>query len=262
MNVAKIYREQHGLTLQQMAELLSKRLGRPITAHGVNTVENKQKAPGSWNRALASEIVADAPDLSADSQPLYVDDVIGSEGTNTTESLYSQPRRSDYDDWRSPAPEPHGGTRPGGSLARERIAQTYNFMGAGLAMMSQNPGVGAVFETYADTIAAAWVEAARENKVAERFVKIMESGGATSQLIICHGFLLIGVVYVTGRAPGASAILPAAFRGFHDTAARERAAADAEREAAGETASAGGVWPGANGAAGQSAADPLADTSG
>jgi hypothetical protein len=82
--------------------------------------------------------------------------------------------------------------------AKKRIAGAYKFVGAALAQGAQSPGVAEVWKDSADPIAELWLEAAKENPWAARFVNMMQAGGVTGDLAAAHLYLLGASAYVLG----------------------------------------------------------------
>lgn len=91
--------------------------------------------------------------------------------------------------------------------AGKRIAGAYKFAGAALAAGSGSQGVAVVWSDQSDPIADLWLEAAKENPWAARFVNMMQAGGVTGDLAAAHLYLAGATLYVLGAGiPGGDAI--------------------------------------------------------
>jgi hypothetical protein len=150
------------------------------------------------------------------------------------------------------SPEEGGAARPlsSGELAgaRKRIAQAYNALGAGASMATRNDGYAAVTGLYANDLADAWAEAARENQHVAAIMEWVNSGGALGNLVFAHVILLGGFAYVTGYFHQLGPFFGGKLDRFHSAAYRRReeeaAAADgATNGAAGVVGEGGGPAP-------------------
>lgn len=113
------------------------------------------------------------------------------------------------------------------AIAEKRIADLYRFLGGLLAAGSGAPGVSAVWNDSADPIARAWLETAKENVWAARFVRMMEAGGAGGELVYCHVLLLGGTLYVLGAGIPAGEHLFAKYAKHRIVTAPQHPAAEA-----------------------------------
>lgn len=243
------YRERTGLSHHEVADLLTERLGRKIQPGGVKRFENYTKLPKAWVQALG----LDAPPA---------EDAYASAPVGTDEPASHEAGTFDS----GPAPKAPPGAKLNypapSSQAAKRISDMYRLVGSGVAMASQNPGVGAVFDIYAADIANAWVAAGAENKFAARVVALAESGGPMGDLVVSHLVLIGGLLYVSGRAEFIASLFPPALHQFHAGAvarrAAEREAAEREADIAAQTS---GSIPGQgfNGSGAFDPARPLAD---
>lgn len=84
--------------------------------------------------------------------------------------------------------------------AQRRIAGAYKFVGAALATGTGSEGVAVVWADNSDNIAQLWVEAARDNPWAARFVNMMNAGGIAGDLAASHLYLAGATAYVVGAA--------------------------------------------------------------
>lgn len=238
----KAYRDRMGLSREDVAELLTDRLGRRITPGGIQRYENYSYVPKPWAAALGIDPGVqqakpgpareyELPDLGEGQSP----DSVG--GRQDDPPMMPPGGRQV-----APTPQPAG---PGGdfSLVRDRISKAYNAIGAGVSMATRNDGYAKVTETYSPDLAKAWTDAAKENANVAKIVAFMESGGPVGELVVCHVILVLGFVYVSGRAPALATIYGGKFDAYHHAAARNRIA-DIEAGLTGE------FDAGRNGAAG------------
>ena len=218
MNALGRYKETRGLSYEQVADELSALLGKPIKAKGVQLRSGTAKVPPAW---------ADALGLDLDVSP--ADDWVLSDDEAADEPR----RRVESDPPKAPSGAP---IRTGAPLAssdyaavRERIAQAYGAMGAGFSMVTHNDGYSEVSKFYGTNLADAWVAAAKENKHVAQIVAFMESGGPVGELVVAHVILVLGFVYVSGRAESLG-FLYGKFEPYHRKAAAELVVAAAEAE--------------------------------
>lgn len=209
VNALGRYREENGLTWDDIAQDLTEKLGKPVQGHGVRMRGGKGKVPPLWADALNLEPERDEEPLMDDQPPTSQGATVRDEG-DPPQAPEGAPRRP------SPSPAPSGDY----SIVRERIGKAYAAIGAGAAMVAHNNGYAAVADLYKDDIANAWVAAARENKNVARIVSFMESGGPVGELVVAHVILVLGFVYVSGRAPALSVLYGNNLGQFHEAAAR------------------------------------------
>ena len=201
------YLEQHGLSGRDVTARLAEhgvlsQQGNPIKPSTITAmVKRGQKIPSRWHGALG--IGADPfSGAAAPGEPAAAPE--GESGA-TPGRRESSPRR--------PAEAPIAVVEPG---AAKRIAGAYKFVGAALAAGAQ-PSIGAlpaqgiaqVFSDQSDKIAELWLEAAKENPWAARFVNVMQAGGPMGDLAAAHLYLAGACAYVVGAGiPGGDAIFP------------------------------------------------------
>ena len=217
----RAYREENGLSREQVAAQLSERLGRPIRPGGVRRYENYDKLPKSWVEALG--LTVDAPSAAEE-----VDF-----GSGETEHLDPLSRPGDE----PPAPPPGAriagppSARPpvlgGAAAALQRIEMAYSAIGAGATLVTQNKGFEEVASRYAPGLAKGWVAAAETNPTVAKIVRFMESGGPVGELVVGHVILILGFAYVAGRGPDLD-FLYGRFSGYRAGAVAARVAAEAD----------------------------------
>ncbi len=224
------FREKHGLSTQELTEILNEKLGperhakgkKPLTVGGVLRYESYDKLPKSWVEALGIESTSEESFIYTPGGFAAADD------PDTPPAGTDEPPMMPAGGRKEPTIPMQSGA------AHRRIEGFYSsLLGPGLALVTGNDGVAEVFAANADNIATAWENAARENAHVEKILGYLEGGGATGELVIAHLMLLVGLLYVSGRIPIAEkAPGIARFKPYHDAAAARRDAADAERAAA------------------------------
>jgi hypothetical protein len=240
MNALGRYKEENGLTDDNVASTLSALLGKKITPQGVKLKSGKGKVPQPWAEALGLEL--------GDPDEYLMDDTVPLSGSSTVDDIpmaSSEPPRAPSGARFAHSPR----ASAGGDYAqvRERIAKAYGAIGAGAAMVSGNQGYAEVTNAYSNDLAQAWVNAARENKNVAKIVEFMNSGGPVGELVMAHIILVLGFAYVSGRGPQLDFL-------YADKFGRYRAAAVSQREA---EAAAEGYF---DGPADQGAAGFMGDT--
>ncbi len=223
MNRLSEYRDTRGLTNEQVADELSALLGKKIGAPGVNLWANRDRPPKAWAAALGLDDEAPVT-ATADASFFAVD-----EDDQGPPAGQSSSTRSEDGPPKAPAGARHAATSPGGdySLVRDRIAKAYAAIGAGATMVTHNEGYGAVADLYKDDLANAWIAAARENQNVAKIVAFMESGGPVGELVVAHVILVLGFVYVSGRAPALQAIYGRELSAYHASAHAQAVADEA-----------------------------------
>lgn len=225
------YRKRYGLSHESLAAELTEKLGRPVKAQRIRDLESRdttgKRIPKSYRAALgldpepAPATVYDFPDpagRSLDDEPA------------PAAARLDDPPMMPPDGRRVSASRPeHGAVGGEMQLAKDRIAQAYNAVGAGLSMASRNDGYSEAMKLYSPDIADAWVKAAAENQHVATIVRFMESGGAVGELVFCHVVLVFGLVYVSGRAPQLGIVVADRLRPWHE---RAHGAREVERLAA------------------------------
>jgi len=220
----RAYREEFGLSREEVAAQLSERLGRPIKPGGVRRYENYDKLPKSWVEALG---------LTSDVDPAAGDTFDFGPGDDGPLGPLGRPEDE------PPAPPP--GARIAGPPARppapggtpfttgaDRLAKAYEAIGAGVSMATRNNGYSAVASHYAPDLAKSWQKAAESDPNVAKIVRFMESGGPVGELVIAHVILVLGFVYVSGRGPQLDFIFGSDFNGYRAVAVAARVAAEAD----------------------------------
>lgn len=181
MNLLVPYVEEHGR--EAVAEELSALLGKKIAVSTLALHSSpKRKAPKAWVEALGLD----------SSSPLPQGPPESAGGENQSETPPKAPEGAEIVRLH---PQPIEG------FARQRIAGTYGLIGSGLGSALGNDGVGKVWDDYSGPIADAWIEAAKTNEFARRFVEFMTAGGPMGEVVFLHVTLIAGTLYVAGQFP-------------------------------------------------------------
>lgn len=232
-NLIRGIREETGASHDEIAALLTDRLGRTISAARVKVIE---KDPGRLPKSWAAALGLDAPPQGDGQEP----------ADGLRESAPPRPPSEDAVQPRAASPA-QGVDSSGFGAVRDRIAKFYGAVGAGTSMLTQNDGYAKVADAYSRDLADAWIAAARENVNVAKIVAFMESGGPVGELVIAHLILVGGFVYVSGRGPDLDFLYAGKFESYRRAAALRAAAADVDGE------------PGFNGSAPVGAAGPVGD---
>lgn len=186
----KMYQTAEGLTDEQMATLLSDRLGRPVSVQGYKIVRGRGDAPEDWLRVLGiTPQMSDEPTSPGDAA--------------------TRPRLSPDE----------GGVTGGGDVARlplpfdaksteMQIALVYQMAGKGAAMAMRCPPVEQVWSNYAPEIAAAYIAWARENAAVARWISMLTLGGPAGNLVTLHASLIVSSLIVSNQFNAANLIPP------------------------------------------------------
>jgi hypothetical protein len=162
------WQTESGLDDEQLAALLSERLGRVITPHGVHTVARRRDPPASWLDALG--IAPREPDASPPprEQPVALDDATSRFGLDI-------------------------------ASARTQLVLVYTVAGKGAATILQAPAVEGVWATHAPRIADAYIAWAKQNETVARILSYLTLGGPAGELILLHGSLVVTTLIVAER---------------------------------------------------------------
>lgn len=196
MNALGRYRDEHGLTDDQVAEELSALLGRQIKPMGVRLKSGKGQPPKEWADALGLP-----PEMEFEYEFAPSPGLNGSEAdTGGSSSPPGDPPTRPPGARVQPAPTPP--SRSGDyAMVRDRIAKFYGAIGAGVSMATRNDGYGKVTDTYSKDLADAWIAAAQANPHVQKIVDFANSGGPVGELVVTHVILVLGFVYVSGKGP-------------------------------------------------------------
>ena len=169
MNSLKKYANEKNLTAQDIATELKEKLGRPISATGVEMMMNRQEAPIPWLTAL------------------------GLNGAKPKEpsGLKDEKTKKSSEDVKSPgaAVDIHLPFEP--VSARATIELIYTMAGKGAAMASKTPPVGDAWHNAAPQLAEGWIEWAKENRTVANGIALLTVGGPGGQVILMNASLLI-----------------------------------------------------------------------
>ena len=226
MNELGLYRDENGLTDEDVANTLSALLGKRISGQGVKLKSGKGKVPRAWAEALGLSSLGE--ETGSYGSGISGDDPL-------TSPLGDIPMR-DSDSPRAPAGAKYSPTAASSSgdysVVRDRIAKAYGAIGAGASMVTGNDGFGHVTNAYSNDLAQAWINAAKQSKNVAKIVEFMESGGPVGELVVAHIILVMGWVYVSGRGPGLDFLYADKFGSYRRTAEAQREKQYAEQQAA------------------------------
>ena len=188
------YQAAEGLSDEQMAALLTDKLGRTISVAGFKAVRSRKGAPDEWLQVLgiapleptdsdirADEPAPDAPDMNA--------------GGEQREPRGGHPPQ--------PLPLPF---EP--ATAEMQITLIYQMAGRGAAYALKSPPVADVWAQAAPGIAAAYIEWARYNSRVAHYIRAITLGGPAGQLLLMHASLIATTLIVSGQVNPAQFIPP------------------------------------------------------
>lgn len=188
MNQITAYMKQNNLDDEGMAKVISEKLGRSISAKGVQQIKSRKDAPAPWLRAL-------------DIAP------------NEPSGLKDRPRATIPG--RTPKSETSSGTiDPIPALpfevvsAKATIELIYTMAGKGVAMGTRTPVVADLWEKSAPALADGWIEWAKENRTVANAIAVLTIGGPGGQVILTNASLLISTLMAVQQQRGISLIPP------------------------------------------------------
>lgn len=185
------YQESEGLDDEQMAALLSERLGRAVSIQGFRIIRGRKDAPLEWLEALSI----------APKDPSGGGNDGGNDGDEGT---------------RKPPPSPVAVLPFDIPTTKQAIVLIYTTAGKGAAIGMRCPPVAGVWANHAPAIADAYIKWAYENATVARYLGALTFGGMAGQLVIMHATLLIQTLIVSGKFdPGM--IVPGAGRTPQET---------------------------------------------
>lgn len=192
------YQTAEGLDDEQMAALLSEKLGRTVGAAGYRIVKGRRDAPAEWLEALgiAPQEPTYKPDKDAPPVPSPQDPTGG-------------------------APKPVGILPFEPASARMQIALIYTMAGKGAAIPARRLGtddalkraerIERIWAVHAPQIADAYIEWARENSTVAHYIGMLTLGGPGGKLVILHGSMLVQTLMESG-AINQDAFVPPSLR--------------------------------------------------
>jgi len=189
------YQLEHGLSDEQLADILNERVKRrrdqkPISAAGVENMRYKkdENVPPKWLEALdieppQREFIRESSSLRDEvpSPAIGEGDARGGTGTASLPVLLELP----FD----------------GLEAKKRIELVYVGVGRGVASAMHNPQIAVIFSQHAPKLAEKWIAAARQNARIAQVVTYVTAGGAVGDLIIAHITLVLSLLIVSGKVP-------------------------------------------------------------
>lgn len=194
MNSISAYMKEKGLDDQAMAKVISEKLGRGISAKGVQQIKTRKEAPAPWLRALG--IAPNEPGGLKDEKKSRIPG-------------------------QKPPGESSGEIQPLVSLpfeitsAKVTIEMVYTMAGKGVAMASRTPRTAELWEKSAPALADGWIEWAKENRTVANGIAMLTIGGPGGQVILTNASLIISTLMMIQQAKGID-IFPPQFRPPHE----------------------------------------------
>lgn len=183
------YMLEHGLSDESMAEVLSEKLGRQITPHGVLAQRNRKdkNLSKSWLEALEIE----RPEFIRESE---VEEDLGGSPAQAGEHTGAgdDAARTSL----APVELPFDGLE-----AKTRIKLIYELIGKGVSRGMKDPRYEMVFRQHAPVLADKWIAAAKQNRQVATIVTYITAGGATGDLVIAHLTLVMSMLIISGKVP-------------------------------------------------------------
>jgi hypothetical protein len=182
------YQSAEGLTDEQMAELLTDKLGRAVSVTGYKVVRGRKNkdAPAEWLESLGiTPLEPPTEPPPTDDGPAPGDDEPPDMNTGRERDTRTAPIAS-------PLPfEP--------ATAQMQLTLLYTMAGKGAAIALRSPPVADVWAQHAPQIAAAYIEWARYNPTVAHYIAAITLGGPAGQLVLLHGSLIVTTLIVSGR---------------------------------------------------------------
>lgn len=215
MNSVRQYMKDHNLEDEDMAKVMSEKLGRSIGATQVKSIKSRKEAPGTWLNALGlspqepsglkqGKRVAGVPGAKPEEKAFVV-------GSDNIEPIPNLPF------------EIHS--------ARVTIEMIYQMAGKGAAMASRTPGVALLWEQSAPGLANAWLEWAKESPTVANGIAMLTIGGPGGQVILLNASLLVGTLMAIQQQKGIN-VIPQGFIPPHERPENEEYIAQNDTERA------------------------------
>jgi hypothetical protein len=213
------YQTSEGLTDDEMAVLLSSRLGRTVSPAGYRIVKGRRDAPAEWLEALSiapSEPAAPGAPSATDKQPEHG-------APDASKGAVLVPGVLPF--------EP--------ASAKMQIALIYTMAGKGAALPQRRHGtpealqraarIESIWALHAPQIADAYIEWAKENATVAHYIGMLTLGGPGGKLIMLHGSMLVQTLLETG-AINPNAFVPPTLRTPQETDTIREPDADTDNE--------------------------------
>lgn len=190
MNSITQFQKNQGISDEEMAALISEKLGRDISVKGLDSVKRRKEAPVAWLSALG--ISPREPGGLRDKQ---AESETKSPGTVATlVPLPFEPK-----------------------TAQATIEMIYVMAGKGAAMGTRTPAVADVWELQSKPLAEAWIEWAKTNRTVANGIAMLTAGGPGGQVILLNASLIITTLITVQNANRISPFPP----GFDPTKTEE-----------------------------------------
>lgn len=189
----KQYQDSEGLSDEQMAALLTEKLGRNIGVRGYQIIRARKDAPAAWLEALS--IVPHDPTHVQENNPVRGAD----EGPRDPGGdRDSQVRRAVSDAMLPFEPQ----------TAHTAIVLIYTMAGRGASAVMGAPQVAEVWTGFAPHIATAYIEWAKENETVARIIAAVTLGGAGGKVVMLHASLAVQTLIVADKLSAQMLIPP------------------------------------------------------
>ena len=194
------FQDSEGYSDQQMADLLSDRLGRAISLTGYKMFKSRKNAPALWLEALAI--------VPHDPSHVQRDDATVSSSDNDKPRDPGPSIIPDYPDAQPRKVTPDSMLPFEPQSAYATIAMIYTFAGKGAATIMNAPPVAATWAEFAPHIAGAYIEWAKENETVARIIATMTLGGAGGKVVLLHAQLAVTTLIVADKLNAAMIVPP------------------------------------------------------
>lgn len=176
------YQAAEGYSDEQMAAMISQKLGRAISAAGYKIVKGRKDAPPEWLQALS--IAPREPSSNGHAPPPAETPAGGDEGGSR--DTVGPPTATGLLPFNPPS-------------AHMQITLAYTMAGKGAAMALRAPPVADVWSAHAPRIADAYIAWAKEDATVARWIGLITLGGPKGDLVQLHASMIISSLIVSGQ---------------------------------------------------------------
>lgn len=191
MSVISSWQQEMGLDDEQMAALLSERLGKDISVGGYQRMGKRQNVPAAWLDAL--ELSPQEP---------------GSPRPKRKQEVVEPTMALDV------------------ASAKTQLTLIYTFAGKGASIALRSPDVAGIWAGHAPRIADAYVRWAETNATVRQVLSYLTLGGPAGELVLLHATLIVGTLVASERLDVNMFVPPPAVDEETEHGSREGAAED------------------------------------